>query len=484
MVDQRLRLGGITAVIGMALVLGACNKGGGGGGSSIMMVDFVDSSASSVSVGEPGVPVTMQISNPGSRNLAAVQGNLTFTLGTTDVSADYSVTPDAANPIGVNAGSADVLTFYVDVLGSATPGLVTIGGVASASGVSQVTAQVTETWDVQGASMTVDLVDSPYTTVGIGERMAPVTMQISNPGPGNLYLSRADLQFLLGPADVSSTYVVTPDPANTGTVAASTTETLNFFVDIRSTALPGIITITGTAEGIAVPLQAAAITDMWDVRGVVIRAIHPPGGAAPGAILKIHGHGFSDTQADNIVYLAGTPVGIVYADHHLIRAMVPGATPVGTLDIEVEVAGQLTPPYNYPIVPGGGSVSWVVETEPNGSFGNANPFTLDTGGLLIQSATIDPAADLDYFHVTYNPASFPSGAMVQMDINAFVLGSSLDSILTAYDQNFTQIGWNDDAGSYDSFISIVLPASGEFYVRVEDWGGFGGINFWYDLSIA
>ena len=205
MMDQRLRLGGITAVIGMALVLGACNKGGGGGGNSIMMVDFVDSSASSVSLGEQGLPVTMRISNPGSRNLAAVQGNLTFMMGTTDVSADFSVTPDSANPIGIDAGSADILTFYVDVLASAPLGLVTISGVASAAGVSQATAQMTDTWDVRGASMTVDLVESPYTTVGIGERMAPVSMQITNPGPGDLVRSRADLQFLLGPADVSST---------------------------------------------------------------------------------------------------------------------------------------------------------------------------------------------------------------------------------------------------------------------------------------
>ncbi|MCZ6691799.1 MAG: FG-GAP-like repeat-containing protein, partial [Planctomycetota bacterium] len=398
--------------------------------------------------------------------------------------ADFSVTPDPGNPNGIVAGSSDLLTFYVDVRGTATQGLVIIGGVANGAGVPQGTALVTDTWDVRGASMTVDFVDSPYDAVSIGERMAPVTMQISNPGPGDLYLTQADLQFLLGPADVSSTYIVTQDTANTGVIAASGTATLNFFVDVRSIAIPGIVTISGTAEGIAVPQQTTAITDTWDVRQVVIRSIHPPGGAGVGAILKIHGHGFSDTQVENTVYIDGNPVGILYADHHLIRAMVPAATPVGTVNVEVEVNGQWSIPYAYSVVPGGGGVNLVVETEPNGTFGTANPFTLDVGGIQIQMATINPSGDLDYFHITYNPASFPSGALVQLDINAFDLGSSLDSILTAYDQNFTQIGWNDDAGSYDSFLSIPLPASGELYVRVEDWGGFGGINFWYDLSVA
>ena len=338
------------------------------------------------------------------------------------------------------------------------------------------------------STLVVERVEAAADAVGLGELNVPVTMTIRNSFDATVGLLSLGLTFTQGPTDVAADYLVIEDPANPIGVPAKSSLNLTFLVSVQANASPGMVELGGFATGqnqktaeIIGP-KTADKTDAWDVREVVIRTIHPPEGAAAGGIMKIHGHHFSDTASENTVLLDGNPVGIVYADHHLIRAMVPGATPLGWATAEVVTNGKTSNPYPYEILSGG--VSWVVETEPNDNFGSANPFSLDMGQIDVQSATIAPVADLDYFRITYNPANFSPNSSVELDIDAQVSGSLLDSIVTVYDQNFAQIGRNDDSGSRDSFLSIPLPSSGEFYARVENFFSAGGPNYFYDLSIA
>ncbi|MCZ6688824.1 MAG: FG-GAP-like repeat-containing protein [Planctomycetota bacterium] len=222
-------------------------------------------------------------------------------------------------------------------------------------------------------------------------------------------------------------------------------------------------------------------------RAVTITAIHPPEGISQGGIMKIHGHKFSALTGENTVLVDGTMVGILYEDHHLIRAMVPASIPMGNVVVEVIVTTgtEMESSQRYPYEVLSFGTNWVVEAESNNTFASANTFSLDGGEVDIQSAVIDPSGDLDYYRLTYSPGNFPSGALLELDIEAMVQGSMLDSVLVVYDQNRMWIGFNDDSGgTFDSFLAIPLPSAGEFFVRVEDYSGAGSPNHFYDLNIS
>ena len=116
--------------------------------------------------------------------------------------------------------------------------------------------------------------------------------------------------------------------------------------------------------------------------------------------------------------------------------------------------------------------------EPNDSFETA---TLIEEGEI--EATIDPAGDLDYFK--FNGIA---GLLITIDIDARTLAppSLLDSVICLYDESETELVCNDDDDdSSDSLIlNFPLPTDGIYYIKVEDYDGFGGANYFYVLKLS
>jgi hypothetical protein len=103
-------------------------------------------------------------------------------------------------------------------------------------------------------------------------------------------------------------------------------------------------------------------------------------------------------------------------------------------------------------------------------------------GIPITDPTINPPGDYDYY-------CFEGIATQEIaaDIDAQVIGSSLDSVISLFDSDGTTIlAQNDDYGSLDSYLEYVLPHEGLYYIRVRSFGHpcCGGPNYTYTLLLT
>jgi len=98
------------------------------------------------------------------------------------------------------------------------------------------------------------------------------------------------------------------------------------------------------------------------------------------------------------------------------------------------------------------------------------------------SAWIAPQGDVDYHRIVGLP-----GALARIDVDAFTLGSDLDSLLGVFDSALVLLdSSNDDpapgeALTLDSYVTEVFPADGILYVAVAahpdtDFDGVGGLS--------
>jgi hypothetical protein len=120
-----------------------------------LVIPLVDTAATTVILGQTGVPVTVDVENLTGSLVDSLTATLSFT-GTADRTSEYTVTPDPANPTSVAAGATETLLFHVDVSPGATEEIITLDADAAgfdtgAAVAVQVTgADVTDTWEVLG----------------------------------------------------------------------------------------------------------------------------------------------------------------------------------------------------------------------------------------------------------------------------------------------------------------------------------------------
>jgi hypothetical protein len=123
----------------------------------------------------------------------------------------------------------------------------------------------------------------------------------------------------------------------------------------------------------------------------------------------------------------------------------------------------------------------VGEVEVNDSLGQAQSIA----GSAVITGTIGAPGDVDYFKFTGQ-----QGDILSVVCDAQLDGSWLDSVLEISDSSDTLIAANDQNGlspeGYplnDSFIQVVLPANGTYYIMLTDYFGDGGSEYTYTLHI-
>jgi hypothetical protein len=118
-----------------------------------------------------------------------------------------------------------------------------------------------------------------------------------------------------------------------------------------------------------------------------------------------------------------------------------------------------------------------LETEPNNYASQAQVIS---GNTLI-SGTIGSTEDMDSFKFAGK-----KGDIVSVVCDTQGLSSSLDSLVFIAGADLSIVAWNDQNGLYaqdDSFLQIVLPADGTYYVVVLDYYGWGGSDYPYKLHM-
>jgi hypothetical protein len=124
------------------------------------------------------------------------------------------------------------------------------------------------------------------------------------------------------------------------------------------------------------------------------------------------------------------------------------------------------------------------EIEPNNNPGNAQLVTLP----IIINGRVDPPGDADVFRFEGHASD-----EIVAEVQARRLGSPLDSVLALTDAAGRQIAANDDhedkaawfeTHHADSYIRIVLPATGTYFLRLSDTEGHGGPDYGYRLRIS
>lgn len=115
----------------------------------------------------------------------------------------------------------------------------------------------------------------------------------------------------------------------------------------------------------------------------------------------------------------------------------------------------------------------VTESEPNDSLATADPVTL--GDTL--TGVVNPAGDVDYFALDVT-----GGTLLNLDVDAQVLGSPLDAILVLIaPDSVTVLAFNDDFDGLDSRIRFTVATTGRYFVGIAAFAGGGGPSETYTL---
>ncbi|MGF1482060.1 MAG: pre-peptidase C-terminal domain-containing protein [Cyanophyceae cyanobacterium] len=93
-----------------------------------------------------------------------------------------------------------------------------------------------------------------------------------------------------------------------------------------------------------------------------------------------------------------------------------------------------------------------------------NPRTFEASSFIGNNPDVAPTEDVDFI-------SFELGAgdRVAVDIDAQVLGSTLDSILRLFDSEGNQVAVNDDSDGFDSLIDFTAPAADTYFAGVSSF---------------
>ena len=114
----------------------------------------------------------------------------------------------------------------------------------------------------------------------------------------------------------------------------------------------------------------------------------------------------------------------------------------------------------------------VVADDFGNTFEDSSPIELDGTGAGSQSGAIETAGDVDMFRFV----APMTGRLTVMQVADTASSSSLDSLLTAYDDTGTQLAQNDDSGpdTLDSLVEFAVEAGRTYYVQAAASGSSTG----------
>ncbi len=133
-----------------------------------------------------------------------------------------------------------------------------------------------------------------------------------------------------------------------------------------------------------------------------------------------------------------------------------------------------------------------------GTFGVSNPraFAVDQWKEIVEPAgnqTADKAAAMEVGSVMNAVAaanaedwfrfSAKKGSRVIIDVLGQRLDSKIDATLVLYDASLKELARNRDANRRDPLIDLMVPADGDYLIKVYDFTYGGGVDYGYRLAV-
>ena len=154
-----------------------------------------------------------------------------------------------------------------------------------------------------------------------------------------------------------------------------------------------------------------------------------------------------------------------------LDVLVPAGTPVGSAQVTVQTKAGLSSPRRLYL---GSELPGVLETEPNDGFRQAQQVTVPQ--TIFGSIHADANVDVFAFELT-------QPARLRISVEAAVLGSGLDPMLTLLTQDGAILMSNDDSDEgRDAQVTAELPA-GKFLLVLQDAHDRGGPAHPYKITI-
>lgn len=132
-----------------------------------------------------------------------------------------------------------------------------------------------------------------------------------------------------------------------------------------------------------------------------------------------------------------------------------------------------------PVIRTGGRFDALVlvnETEPNDDFSSADAVSIGDQA----SGAIDPAGDLDAWMF-----SAAANTILDIDVDAEVLGSDLDPVIGIFSSAATLLAVNDDADGLDSRIKYTVQGTDNYFLAIIDFDEtVGGPTYTYTINLG
>jgi hypothetical protein len=142
--------------------------------------------------------------------------------------------------------------------------------------------------------------------------------------------------------------------------------------------------------------------------------------------------------------------------------------------VYAEQNGLVSPSPNYIRISPFPSVS---EVEPNNDPKTATPISISAPFAI--NGVISTSEDSDFFKFHAK-----KGQTLEFRVHARDLRSPLDSVLSVTDEKGKQLGYNDDAGSPDSYLRAAIPADGDYLIRMRDHLRGGSPEHLYRVEVT
>ena len=236
-------------------------------------------------------------------------------------------------------------------------------------------------------------------------------------------------------------------------------------MDAPSSGTPRINQImpVGGQAGTTVELRITG-SDLVDVEGLHFNF--------PG--VKVEAVGSEKTNAPPVVGKKGKgmvvpPGGLTT---HTFNVTLPANAPLGIQDVRIITKAGISNPRAFVV----GDRKEFVETEPNNDEPQANRIELNS----TVNGTITVATDVDYFVFAGK-----KGQRVICSCLTTAIDSRLPAFLQMYAADGAYLGGNRNYTDNNALVDAVLPADGDYYVRICSFSYTqGGLDHFYRLTVT